>query len=40
MVRGKFVVRDGKLTGAKGGGNYVSRAKSSLAAPRGALPTT
>src|SRR5712671_5373600 len=39
MVRGKFVVRDGKLTGAKGSGNYVSRAKSPLAAPSGNLPT-
>ena len=40
MVRGKFVVRDGKLTGAKGGGSYISRAKSPLAAPSGTLPTT
>jgi dihydropyrimidinase len=40
MVRGKFVVRDGKLTGAKGGGEYVPRAKSPLAAPSGTLPTT
>src|SRR3954469_4519709 len=34
MVRGKFVVRDGKLTGAKGDGAYVPREKSPLAAPR------
>src|SRR5258706_3773725 len=38
MVRGRFVVRDGKLVGAKSDGAYVSRAKSPLAAPRGALP--
>ena len=37
MVRGKFVVRDGKLVGAKGDGAYVSRAKSPLAAPSGAI---
>ena len=36
MVRGKFVVRDGKLTGALGAGEYVSRAKSELAKPVGA----
>jgi len=35
MVRGKFVVRDGKLTGAKGAGSYVPREKSPLAAPLG-----
>ena len=40
MVRGKFVVRDGKLVGAKSGGEYVPRAKSPLAAPRSALPQT
>src|SRR3954468_18446106 len=34
MVRGRFVVRDGRLVGAKGGGEYVPRAKSPLAAPR------
>ena len=39
MVRGKFVVRDGKLVGAKSGGEYVPRAKSPLAAPSGKLPT-
>ncbi len=33
MVRGKFVVRDGKLVGKAGGGNYVPRAKSKLAKP-------
>ncbi|MGC2779585.1 MAG: dihydropyrimidinase [Bradyrhizobium sp.] len=27
MLRGKFVVRDGKLTGAKGDGRYVTRGK-------------
>jgi hypothetical protein len=36
-VRGKFVVRDGELVGAKSGGNYVTRAKSPLAAPSGTL---
>jgi dihydropyrimidinase len=35
MVRGKFVTRDGKLTGAKGAGAYVPRDKSPLAAPAG-----
>lgn len=35
MVRGKFVVRDGQLIGAKGAGGYVAREKSPLAAPRG-----
>ena len=34
MVRGKFVVRDGKLAGKEGDGRYVSREKSPLAAPR------
>ncbi len=38
MVRGKFVVRDGKLVGAKGGGAYVSRDKSPLATPAGRVP--
>jgi dihydropyrimidinase len=33
MVRGKFVVRDGKLTGKLGGGDDVSREKSDLAKP-------
>ena len=33
MVRGKFVVRDGKLTGKLGGGDYVPREKSELAMP-------
>src|SRR5262245_5556105 len=36
MVRGKFVVRDGKLTGTLGAGEYVARAKSELAKPVGA----
>ena len=36
LVRGKFVVRDGKLTGALGGGTYVPRAKSELAKPANA----
>jgi dihydropyrimidinase len=35
MVRGKFVVRDGALAGAKGAGSYVSRDKSPLAVPLG-----
>jgi dihydropyrimidinase len=35
MVRGKFVTRDGKLVGTLGAGEYVSRAKSELAKPRG-----
>lgn len=34
MVRGRFVVRDGKLVGKTGDGQYVSREKSPLAAPR------
>jgi dihydropyrimidinase len=34
MVRGRFVVRDGALVGAKGG-RYVSRERSPLAIPRG-----
>jgi dihydropyrimidinase len=38
MVRGKFVVRDGKLVGAKGSGRYVSRDKSPLAVPAGRTP--
>ncbi|MBI1205304.1 MAG: dihydropyrimidinase [Rhodopseudomonas sp.] len=37
MVRGKFVVRDGELVGALGGGAYVPREKSELARPVGAL---
>ena len=37
MVRGKFVVRDRKLVGAKNDGAYVSRAKSPYAAPSGRL---
>ena len=36
MVRGKFVVRDGELTGTLGAGAYVPRAKSDYAKPRGA----
>lgn len=39
MVRGKFVVRDGRLVGAKSDGAYVPRAKSPYAAPSGWLPT-
>jgi dihydropyrimidinase len=35
MVRGAFVVRDGKLVGAKGAGSYITREKSPLAAPAG-----
>jgi dihydropyrimidinase len=35
MVRGKFVVRDGALVGAPGGGAYVAREKSPLAKPSG-----
>jgi dihydropyrimidinase len=35
MVRGQFVVRDGKLTGKLGGGDYVAREKSELAVPKG-----
>jgi dihydropyrimidinase len=35
MVRGRFVVRDGELTGPKGGGAYVPRAKSPYAVPLG-----
>jgi dihydropyrimidinase len=38
MVRGKFVVRDGELVGAKGSGIYVSRDKSPLAMPTGNVP--
>jgi dihydropyrimidinase len=34
MLRGKFVVRDGKLSGKPGDGAYVPREKSPLAAPR------
>ncbi len=34
MLRGKFVVRDGKLTGKLGGGDYVTREKSELAVPK------
>jgi dihydropyrimidinase len=33
MVRGKFVVRDGKLVGKLGAGDYVTREKSKLARP-------
>jgi dihydropyrimidinase len=35
MVRGKFVVRDGRLVGKEGTGAYVTRAKSEFAKPRG-----
>jgi dihydropyrimidinase len=35
MVRGRFVVRDGALTGKPGGGTYVSREKSPLAKSTG-----
>ncbi len=38
MLRGKFVVRDGKLVGKPGDGAYVPREKSELAKPRGATP--
>jgi dihydropyrimidinase len=34
MVRGKFVVRDGKLVAKPGLGEYVPRAKSELAKPK------
>jgi dihydropyrimidinase len=34
MVRGRFVVRDGKLVGGKGTGEYVPRERSPYAAPR------
>jgi dihydropyrimidinase len=34
LVRGMFVVRDGKLVGKKGAGAYVPRARSPLAVPR------
>jgi dihydropyrimidinase len=37
MVRGHFVIRDGKLVGAKGAGAYVRREKSPLARPAGSL---
>jgi dihydropyrimidinase len=33
MLRGKFVVRDGKLVGKVGDGAYVPREKSELAKP-------
>jgi len=39
MVRGRFVVRDGKLVGTKGDGSYVPREKSPYAAPSGRLVT-
>jgi dihydropyrimidinase len=39
LVRGRFVVRDGQLVGAPGHGRHVERARSSLAKPRGVLPT-
>jgi dihydropyrimidinase len=35
MVRGQFVVRDGKLVGKAGSGQYVPREKSPLAVPTG-----
>jgi dihydropyrimidinase len=37
MLRGKFVVRDGKLAGKPGDGAYVPREKSQLAVPQGAI---
>ncbi len=37
MLRGKFVVRDGKLVGKPGFGAYVPRAKSPLAKPSTAI---
>lgn len=36
IVRGRFVVRDGKLVGKEGSGAYVTRTKSEFARPRGA----
>lgn len=38
MVRGKFVVRDGKLVGKLGCGDYVTREKSEFAKPRTGAP--
>lgn len=38
MVRGRFVVRDGKLTGKEGAGAYIPRAKSPLAMPGRSCP--
>ncbi len=35
MVRGQFVVRDGKLVGKENAGAYVTRGKSELAKPAG-----
>jgi dihydropyrimidinase len=35
MLRGKFIVRNGKLVGKPGDGAYVARKKSELAVPRG-----
>jgi dihydropyrimidinase len=37
MVRGRFVVRDGALIGREGAGQYVTRAKSPLAIPKGSM---
>jgi dihydropyrimidinase len=34
MVRGRFVVRDGKLVGSKGDGRYVSRGRPGAVSPR------
>ncbi len=40
MVRGKVVVRDGKLVGAKGFGAHLARERSPFAAPLGRLVTS
>jgi dihydropyrimidinase len=40
MVRGQFVVRDGKLVGGLGGGAYVPREKSELARPSAPASST
>jgi dihydropyrimidinase len=40
MVRGRVVVRDGKLVGEKGFGEHLPRERSALAAPLGRLVTT
>jgi hypothetical protein len=39
MVRGRVVVRDGKLVGAKGFGQHLQRECSPFAAPLGRLVT-
>ncbi len=40
MVRGQFVVREGRLVGKPGFGAYVAREKSELAKPRGSAAST